>query len=494
MKYDSVKTEKGLDNEVCGILQQEVFKPIHLSNLTEKQTHLIIPSYMFFKKKVIDGKDEVKARLVGGGDHETPDMFREEDASAGVLKTQSFKLLLGIAAHTHQPLTIFDIKQAFLWGKLDDEIYMWLNPQVSKTVLKFKPEWAPYMNKNGKMYVRLLKPIYGLIQAPKIFYDHLANSLNSLGFFALNDQLDSGLFRKTREDGTQIIIGVYVDDLGFVGTLTESAWFELEMNKIYGKFGDMKVQRGDKVKWLGIEIERDWENSAIHISQTKFIDESTINKFGVQHFSSSPASSDLFKHDPIEDKKGNGTLNLKFLSAVMTACWVAKTKPEILLAVSYLSSRVTKVTPKDWMHLHRLMGYIHLTKSHKLTLSPKSLNVVGWTDASYAVHPECAGQSGIICSLGDNNESHSPQNVQSLFHASTNKQKFIHSSSAGAELDAQVEGIKYLVWGRAIMTELGFKQEGPSVFYQDNKSAIIMGNEGKGSFKNYKHMDFRLLL
>jgi hypothetical protein len=497
MKYDSVKTEKGLDNEVCGILQQEVFKPIHLSNLTEKQTHLIIPSYMFFKKKVIDGKDEVKARLVGGGDHETSDMFREEDASAGVLKTQSFKLLLGIAAHTHQPLTIFDIKQAFLWGKLDDEIYMWLNPQVSKTVLKFKPEWAPYMNKNGKMYVRLLKPIYGLIQAPKIFYDHLANSLNSLGFFALNDQLDSGLFRKTREDGTQIIIGVYVDDLGFVGTLIESAWFEQEMNKIYGKFGDMKVQRGDKVKWLGTEIERDWDNSAIHISQSKFIDESIISKFGVKHFSSSPASPDLFKHDPLEDKKGNGVLNLKFLSALMTASWVAKTKPEIQLAVSYLSSRVTKVTTRDWLHLHRLMGYINFTKSHKLTLSPKSLHIVGWTDASYAVHPECAGQSGIICGLGDNEDSHvqSPfhtsHNVQSLFHASTNKQKFIHSSSAGAEIDAQCEGIKYMVWAREVMKQLGFEQKGPSVLFQDNKSAIIMGNDGKGSFKNSKHMDVR---
>ena len=219
-----------------------------------------------------------------------------------------------------------------------------------------------------------------------------------------------------------------------------------------------------------------------------------INKFGVTHFSSSPASPDLFKHDPLEDKKIKGDLNLKFLSAVMTASWVAKTKPEILLAVSYLSSRVTKVTPRDWIHLHRLMGYINFTKSHKLTLAPKSLNVVGWTDASYAVHPECAGQSGIVCGLGDNDESNinSSPNVQSLFHASTNKQKFIHSSSAGAELDAQVEGIKYMVWAREVMKQLGFEQKGPSVLFQDNKSAIIMGNDGKGSFKNSKHMHVRL--
>ena len=493
MKYNSVMTEKGSDNEVLGILQQEVMTPIHLSTLTHEQRLKLIPSYMFYVKKVIDGEDAVKGRLVGGGDHETPDMFREEDASAGVLKNQSFKIVLGIAAYTQQPLTIFDIKQAFLWGELKDEIYMWLNPQVTKTFIKFKPEWASFVNKDGKLYVKLLKPIYGLIQAPKIFYDHLTKSLNSLGFFALNDQLDSGLFRKTREDGTEIIIGVYVDDLGFVGTHLESAWFEEEMNKIYGKFGPMKVQRGDKVKWLGIEIERDWEHSAIHISQTKFIDDSIIRKFGVQHFSSSPASPDLFKHDPQEDKKLKGDLNLKFLSAVMTASWVAKTKPEILLAVSYLSSRVTKVTPKDWLHLHRLMGYINFTKSHKLTLAPKSLNVVAWTDASYAAHPECEGQSGIVCGLGDNDESniHSSPNVQSLFHASTNKQKFIHSSSAGSELDAQVEGIKYMVWAREVMKQLGFEQKGPSVLYQDNKSAIIMGNDGKGSFKNSKHMSVR---
>ena len=498
MKSDRTLTLEGLDNELQGILQQNVCLPVYVSSLTTKQREEAIPSHIMCKEKIKDdGKGNVtkimKSRLVAGGDKQTDEMFKIEDSTSGVMRSESLNIILAIAAHENLPLTILDIKQAFLWGTLTDEIYMYINSQIAEHFCRLNPEWSKFRTPEGKLYVRLLKPLYGLIQAPKIFYDHLSGTLGKMGFVCVSGNIDSGLFKKQREDGSYIILGVHVDDLGLVSTNEEGKWFEDELNKVYGKFGNVTVQRGDKVKWLGIEIERDWVTKSFSLSQSKFIDESIIKKFGVTHHSSYPAAPELFLHDVEEDKLMEKKLDLKFISALMSAAWLQKTKPEIALAISYLSTRVTKVTSRDRAHLLKLMGYINFSRHHKLTISPKSLNVILLTDASYAINPGCLGQTGIVTAFGVTGQIFDETNssIQSIIHSSTHKQSFVHTSSAGAEIDAQSEGIKHLLWARYVMKELGFEQKGPSTVYQDNMSAIIMGLDGKGSFKNSKHMPVR---
>ena len=498
LKSDKTLTMEGVDNELIGILQQEVLLPRYVSSLTTKQRNEAIPSHMMIKEKIkIDENEKtikiMKARLVAGGDKMTSEMYKVEDSSSGVMRSETLNIILGIAAHENLPLTILDIKQAFLWGTLTDEVFMYINSDIAQHFCRLKPEWSKYLTSEGKLYVRLLKPLYGLIQAPKIFYDHLTNTLLKMGFVCVGGNIDSGLFKKQREDGTYIILGIHVDDLGLVSTFEEGRWFEDELNQVYGKFGNVTVQRGDKVKWLGIEIERDWENKSFSLSQSKFIDESIIKKFGVTHHSSYPAAPELFNHDLEEDKAIEKKLDLKFISALMSAAWLQKTKPEIALAISYLSTRVTKVTSRDRAHLLKLMGYINFSKHHTLIISPKSLNVILLTDASYAINPGCLGQTGIVTAFGIPGQVFDQNNtrINSLIHASTHKQSFVHTSSAGAEIDAQSEGIKHLLWARYVMKELGFEQKGPSTVYQDNMSAIIMGVDGKGSYKNSKHMPVR---
>jgi hypothetical protein len=498
LKSEKILTMEGVDNEITGILQQEVLLPLYVSSLTTKQRNEAIPSHMMIKEKIKTDENGktikiMKARLVAGGDKMTSDMYKEEDSSSGVMRSETLNILLGIAAHENLPLTILDIKQAFLWGTLTDEVYMYVNSDIAQHFCRLKPEWSKYLTPEGKLYVRLLKPLYGLIQAPKIFYDHLCNTLYKMGFTCVGGNIDLGLFKKQREDGTFMILGIHVDDLGLVSTFEEGKWFEDELNRVYGKFGNVTVQRGDKVKWLGIEIERDWSNKSFSLSQSKFIDESIIKKFGITHHSSYPAAPELFAHDLEEDKLIEKKLDLKFMSALMSAAWLQKTKPEIALAISYLSTRVTKVTSRDRAHLLKLMGYINFSKHHKLIISPKSLNVILLTDASYAVNPGCLGQTGIVTAFGVAGQVFDQYNtrINSLIHASTHKQSFVHTSSAGAEIDAQSEGIKHLLWARYVMKELGFEQKGPSTVYQDNMSAIIMGVDGKGSFRNSKHMPVR---
>jgi hypothetical protein len=49
---------------------------------------------------------------------------------------------------------------------------------------------------------------------------------------------------------------------------------------------------------------------------------------------------------------------------------------------------------------------------------------------------------------------------------------------------------KELVWARSMLEELGFKQEAPTVLYEDNMSTIAMINNDCNSQKT-KHIDIR---
>ena len=88
--------------------------------------------------------------------------------------------------------TQMDVKNAFLAGKLDVEIYMTPPPG--------------YEDEIGT--VLLVKSIYGLKQAPRIWYNTLISKLHSLGFKELIS--DSCVFTHHTE---KCYILIFVDDI-----------------------------------------------------------------------------------------------------------------------------------------------------------------------------------------------------------------------------------------------------------------------------------------
>jgi hypothetical protein len=50
-----------------------------------------------------------------------------------------------------------------------------------------------------------------------------------------------------------------------------------------------------------------------------------------------------------------------------------------------------------------------------------------------------------------------------------------------------------VVWLQETLDILGFKSKEPAVLYQDNKSAIIIEEKGRGTFKRFKHVQLRFL-
>lgn len=91
-----------------------------------------------------------------------------------------------------------DISTAFLNGEIDAEVYMELPEGL-------QAEGDPKV----KYVVKLLKSLYGIKQAPRIWSKKLLSELEALGFHRL--ECDHSVFIYERDD-VRIIVPVYVDD------------------------------------------------------------------------------------------------------------------------------------------------------------------------------------------------------------------------------------------------------------------------------------------
>src|SRR5439155_13884280 len=79
--------------------------------------------WIYTIKDMNHGQDQFKARLVVGG-HRQIEGIDYFETFASVARQGSVRLLLSIAAMRKYEIMQFDVKTAFLYGKLDEEIYM----------------------------------------------------------------------------------------------------------------------------------------------------------------------------------------------------------------------------------------------------------------------------------------------------------------------------------------------------------------------------------
>ncbi|KAM7461058.1 hypothetical protein LguiA_029179 [Lonicera macranthoides] len=112
--------------------------------------------------------ERYKARMVAKGYTQTYGIDYLQ-TFAPVVKMNMVRVLLSLAANTGWKLQQFDVKNAFLHGHLEEEIYMEVPPGFNFTI-------------EERVVCRLKKALYGLKQSPKAWFGKFTKVMLSLGF------------------------------------------------------------------------------------------------------------------------------------------------------------------------------------------------------------------------------------------------------------------------------------------------------------------------
>ena len=211
--------EKGhaaVKSELSQIHDRGVFEPQDPNKLTHDQIKNCLESHLFLEEK----KDkEVKGRIVGDGSKQRSYVSKQE-AYSPTYHTESVFCTFGIEAEEGRDIAIIDIPNAFVQTDLvkNDKpvkIVMVIRGKLAQMLCDIAPDtYKKYMtrdrNGNPVLYVKLLKALYGLMEASLMFYQKLLKDLNAKGFVV--NPYDPCVANKVI-NGEQFTIVWHVDDL-----------------------------------------------------------------------------------------------------------------------------------------------------------------------------------------------------------------------------------------------------------------------------------------
>ncbi len=178
-------------------------------------------------------EQKYKARLVAKGYAQTYGIDYEETYSP-VAKMTTVRAIIAMAAAKGWSLHQMDVKNAFLHGDLQEEVYM-----------EQPPGYVDQTHPN--LVCRLKKALYGLKQAPRAWSDKIGQYLVTSGFQTSN--ADFSLYVKKTDHGIVVIV-IYVDDLIITG---DSDADISDLKKLLKQKFEMK-DLGELRYFLGIEV------------------------------------------------------------------------------------------------------------------------------------------------------------------------------------------------------------------------------------------------
>ena len=422
------------------------------SSTTSKQA---VGSKWVYKVKY-DENGEVerfKARLVAKG-YSQIEGINYQETYAPTLNPSSLRYCLVHGMQNDFEIDHIDVETAFLYGELEEEVYMRL------------PEMCG--DNSGKV-VRLLRSLYGLKQASRCWNKKAVNAILEKGY--TQSTADPCMFYRVRDNKTEILT-LFVDDCLVMGKR------ESIDEVIGGLSKEFKLRNLGPVKLiLGIKVDR--TPDSISLSQSSYI-RSVLTRFGMNDCK--PASTPM-PTKLTTDAKENLTLfddvNL-YQQLIGALIYISNnTRPDITYSVSVLARDMAKPTIYSYQLAKRVLRYLQGTINAKLTFNKNNNNqLVGYSDASYAENDDRKSTTGMLFVANGGSISWKSK-----------KQQIVALSSMEAEYIALTSTAKEALWLRKIEAELKGRRES-MIIHEDNQSAIKLASNSITNDRS-KHIDVR---
>ena len=407
---------------------------------------------MYAIKHNSDGSiSRYKARLVARGYIQSYGVDYHE-TFAPVAKLNTVRLLIALAAMYQWDLSQFDVKNAFLHGELEEDVYM-------------APPPGYQLHENSSHVCHLKKSLYGLKQSPRTWFEKFSSTLLAAGYS--QSEGDHILFFKRGRESKISILIVYVDDIIVTGNDTEEIG-NLKCHLI-SNF-DIK-SLGQLTYFLGIEVA--YSKSGIVLSHHKYIldllkDTGKLN--------CKPASTLVDTNINLKAKqsdKDDPINKTSFQRLVGRLLYLNHTRLDISFVVNSLSQHMSDPRQSHQIAADKILAYLKGTIGNGLLFPTGGEPIVTiYTDSDCASSVDDSRSTSGYCSfLGS-----------SLITWPSKKQSEVSLSSAEAELRALTKGVCEVMWLKDILTDLRLCSSRPIILYSDCQSAITMA-------KNLVHHD-----
>ncbi|GJU75769.1 putative ribonuclease H-like domain-containing protein [Tanacetum coccineum] len=300
-----------------------------------------------------------KARLVAQGYTQEEEIDYEE-VFAPVVRIEAIRLFLAYASYMGFTVYQMDVKSAFLYGTIDEEVYVMQPPG-------FQDSEYP-----DRVY-KVVKAMYGLHQALRAWYGTLSKYLLDNGF--QRGTIDQTLFIR-KYKGEFLLVQVYVDDIIF-GSSNPKLCREFEA-LMHDKFKMSAM--GELTFFLGLQVLQ--KTDGIFLSQDKYVAD-ILKKFGLSDVRSAKTPMDR-EHPWGKDGTGKDVELHLYRSMIGSLMYLTASRPDIMFAVCACARH--QVTPKE-CHLHAVKRIFRYLKGHpKLGLwYPKEspFDLVAFSDSDY---------------------------------------------------------------------------------------------------------------
>nr|GEV03884.1 putative ribonuclease H-like domain-containing protein [Tanacetum cinerariifolium] len=264
-------------------------------------------------------------------------------------RIEAIRLFLAYASFKDFMMYQIDIKSAFLYGKIKEEVYV------------FQPLGFEDPNFPNKVE----KVLYGLHQAPRACYETLLTYLLDNGFH--KEKINKTLFIRRHKDDI-LLVQVYVDDIIFGSTKKELCnAFEKMM---YEKF-QMSSMR-ELTFFPGLQVKQ--KQDGILISQDKYVAE-ILKKYGFLEVKNASTLMETQK-PPLKDEDEEEVDVHMYRSKIGSLMYLTSSRPDIMFAVCacaryqvnpkvYALVSNHKVAKELWERIQLLMQGTSLMKQER---------------------------------------------------------------------------------------------------------------------------------
>lgn len=420
--------------------------------------HVLRGRWVYVMKRGPQGEvTRYKARWVVRG-FEQQEGRDYHDTFASVVKPMSYKAIFALAAAMDWDLEQMDVKTAFLYGNVQEDIYV---------------QQPDGFNKDSSKVCKLNKALYGLKQSPRIWYQHFSEYMKELGLYPIES--DESVFMDPK---TGTIVALYVDDVLITGP--SKVGIKRVKSGLNAKFHMSDL--GPCAYYLGMTVKRDRQAGTIRLGQAAYVTR-FLNHFNCWNLT--PASTPLEtsrKMQPAEEGYvAPRKLREDYQSAVGSLMYaMLGTRPDIAYAVSLVSRYAANPTPAHWSAVVRIFRYLRGTVHYELVYKGSLKELCGYTDSDWAGDSTRRSTSGYLFNLGSG-----------AISWSSKRQATVALSTCEAEYIGQTQATKEAVWLRKLLNQLLRPDDSDpkaTVIFGDNQGAIALAKNAQFHART-KHID-----